>query len=157
MNRRRGFTLIEMLVTLSLIAILASVVVPLAQVTQQHNKEQELKQALRDIRSALDAYKLAADEGRIFKAADQTGYPPSLQVLVDGVPDLKDPRGRKLFFMRRVPPDPMTDDGHSPPESTWGKRAYASEAGDPKEGEDIYDVYSRSERTGLNGRPYREW
>lgn len=157
MKPARGFTLIEMLVTLSLIAILASVVVPLAQVSVQRSKEQDLKSALREIRAALDAYKQAADEGQVAKAADASGYPPDLSTLVRGVTDLKDPRGRKLYFLRRVPADPMADDGKQPPESTWGKRSYRSEPDDPREGEDVYDVYSLSTATGLNGRPYREW
>lgn len=153
----RGFTLIEMLVTLTLIAILASVVVPLAQVSMQRNQEQELKLALREIRTALDNYKQAADDGRIFKSADETGYPANLLVLVEGVPDLKDPRGRKLFFLRRIPRDPMNKDDALAADATWGKRSYHSEAKAPTEGEDVYDVYSLSTKSGINGIPYKEW
>jgi len=153
----RGFTLIEMLVTLTLIAILASVVVPLAQVSMQRNQEQELKLALREIRTALDNYKQAADDGRIFKSADDTGYPAQLALLVEGVPDLKDPRGRKLFFLRRIPRDPMNQDESLTADATWGKRAYRSEANAPAAGEDVYDVYSLSMKTGMNGIAYKEW
>ena len=153
----RGFTLIEMLVTLTLIAILASVVVPLAQVSMQRNQEQELKLALREIRTALDNYKQAADDGRIFKSADDTGYPAQLALLVEGVPDLKDPRGRKLFFLRRLPRDPMSQDESLTADATWGKRAYRSEANAPAAGEDVYDVYSLSTKTGMNGIAYKEW
>ena len=155
--RLRGFTLIEMLVTLSLIAILASVVLPIAQLNSQRSQEQDLKLALREIRSAIDAYKQAADQGRIYRSADTTGYPPNLQILVDGVADLKDPRGRKLFFLRRIPRDPLNKETHLLAEATWGKRAYRSEANAPAEGEDVYDVYSLSPKTGLNGITYKEW
>lgn len=153
----QGFTLIEMLVTLSLIAILASVVLPIAQLNNQRQQEQELKLALREIRSAIDAYKQAADQGRVYRSADTTGYPPNLAVLVDGVADLKDPRGRKLFFLRRIPRDPLNKDTHLAAEATWGKRAYRSEANAPAEGDDVYDVYSLSPKTGLNGLAYKEW
>lgn len=156
MMRARGFTLIEMLVTLSLIAILASVVAPLAQVSHQRSKEQELKQALREIRSALDDYKQAVAEGRVYQPADASGYPPDLATLAAGVPDIKDPRGHKLYFLRRIPADPMAD-AALPPAATWGLRSYRSEPDNPRPGEDVYDVYSLSDKTGLNGRPYREW
>lgn len=153
----RGFTLIELLVTLALIAILASVTVPLAQVSIQRNKEQDLRQALREIRNALDAYKQAGDEGRIFRAADASGYPASLQTLVAGVPDIKDPHGQKIFFLRRIPRDPMNEDEQTSADATWGKRSYRSEADNPRPGEDVYDVYSLSDKSGSNGTPYRSW
>lgn len=156
MKAVRGFTLIELMVTVSLVAILASVVVPLTQVSVQRGKEQELKLALREIRGAIDDYKKAVDEGRVFRAADVSGYPESLDVLVDGVPDMKDVKGRKVYFLRRIPRDPFSAVGKSAAE-TWGKRSYASEADAPREGEDVYDVFSLSTRKGLNGRPYREW
>lgn len=155
--RARGFTLIELMVTVAIMAILASVVVPLLQVSVQRNKEQELKLALRELRTALDAYKQAVDEGRIYRALDGTGYPPTLEVLVEGVPDLRDPKGRKIYFLRRIPRDPMSNDNEHDAATTWGKRAYRSEPDDPREGDDVYDVFSLSERKGLNGRPYREW
>lgn len=157
MSRVRGFTLIELMVSVVIMTVLASVVVPLAQVSVQRGKEQELKLALRQIRGALDAYKQAVDEGRVYRSLDTTGYPASLNVLVEGVPDLKDPRGRKIYFLRRIPRDPMEADEAVAAEVTWGKRSYRSEPDEPQEGEDVYDVYSLSERKGLNGRPYREW
>lgn len=155
--KARGFTLVELLVTLAILAALAGVVVPLAQVQVQRAKEQELRVALREIRSAIDAYKRAADEGRIRREAGSTGYPRELSLLVDGVDDQRDPKRRKLFFLRRLPRDPMTPDDGSAPEDSWGLRSYASEPAEPQPGDDVYDVYSTSPRVGLNGVPYRRW
>ncbi|WP_410209734.1 type II secretion system protein [Aquirhabdus sp.] len=155
--KSRGFTLIEMLVTVSLVAILASVIVPITQMSIQRVKEQELKRDLREIRSAIDAYKEAGDNGRIYRTADSTAYPESLQTLVNGVVDVKDPKGRKIYFMRRIPIDPMAESSTVSPELTWGLRAYRSEPDNPQAGDDVYDVHSLSGRLGLNGRPYKEW
>lgn len=159
MKRRglAGFTLIELIVTLALLAVLATMVVPLAQVQMQRHKEHELRLGLREIRTAIDAFKRASDEGRIAKRTGESGYPPTLQALVDGVVDQRDPKGRKLFFLRRVPRDPFADDTSASAEDSWGKRSYASEASEPEEGDDVYDVYSLSPATGLNGVPYRGW
>lgn len=157
MKSRRGFTLIEMMVTVAIVAILASVVVPMTQVSVQRSKEQELKLALREIRSGIDAYKQAVDAGHVYRSLDASGYPASLDVLVQGVPDLKDAKGRKMYFLRRIPRDPFNPDESLTADATWGKRSYRSEPDNPQEGDDIYDVYSLSERSGMNGRPYREW
>lgn len=155
--RSRGFTLIELLVTLGILAALSSVVVPVAQLQIQRNKEQQLRHALWDVRAAIDAYKQAGDEGRIRRDAGATGYPSSLEELVEGVEDQRDPKRRKLFFLRRVPRDPFASAEITTPAETWGKRSSSSEAADPQEGEDIYDVFSRSALTGLNGTPLSEW
>lgn len=157
MQCRRGFTLIEMMVTLAIISLLAMLVVPVAQLGVQRTKEQELRLALREIRNAIDAYKRASDEGRLPRDSNSNGYPASLQVLVDGVGDDKHPKRQKIRFLRRLPRDPMYPDSTADPAQTWGLRSYASEAGDPKEGSDVYDVYSLSPQTGLNSIPYKVW
>ena len=155
---RNGFTLVELLVTLAIIGVLASAVVPLAELVVKRSKEQDLRVALRQIRGALDDYKRAIDEGRITKKADESGYPPSLEVLVAGVEDAKNPEKAKIYFLRRLPRDPFFEsDTTVPPERTWGKRSYASPPDAPEEGKDVFDVYSLSEGKGLNGIPYREW
>lgn len=156
-SRPGGFTLIELLVTVFLISILASAALPLAELTVQRNKEHDLRRALRDIREALNAYKQASDEGRIARNLGQSGYPPTLETLVEGVADAKDPAGAKIYFMRRLPRDPFFLDKQAPAVQTWGKRSYASSAANPQEGADVYDVYSTSSKSGLNGIPYREW
>ena len=153
----QGFTLIELLVALAIMALLATLVVPVAQVVIQRRQEQELRRSLADIRSAIDAYKNAYDEGHIVKAPDASGYPKTLEQLVDGVPDQRTPKHSKLFFLRRLPRDPFNGDASLADGQTWGKRSYASEASEPQEGADVYDVYSLSEKTGLNDVPYRKW
>jgi len=155
--RRSGFTLIEMVITVALVAVLASIVVPMAQMTQQRTREQELRLALREIRTAIDAFKRAGDEGHIQRSGMTTGYPESLRTLIEGVPNQQDPKGGKLYFLRRIPRDPFAGDASMPVERTWGLRSYASEPGDPRPGDDVYDIYSLSDRVGLNGIPYKEW
>ncbi|MDY0964435.1 MULTISPECIES: type II secretion system protein [Massilia] len=154
---RTGFTLIELLVTLAILALLGTLVLPVAEVTVQRRDEQELRRALREIRAGLDAFKKAGDEGRISKAADANGYPERLELLVEGMPDLRSPKQAKIYFLRRLPRDPFNPDPELSDAATWGKRSYASEADEPKEGDDVYDVYSTSQRIGLNGIPYNKW
>jgi general secretion pathway protein G len=152
-----GFTLIELMITVAIVGILASVAVPLVTVTVQRSKEQELRAGLRQIRQAIDAYRQAVDEGKIAAAANESGYPRSLAVLVDGVENVKDPKKGKLYFLRRIPRDPMAGDAVLEPGESWGKRSYSSTADDPQAGEDVFDVYSLSKGMGLNAIPYREW
>jgi general secretion pathway protein G len=146
----KGFTLIELLITVAIVALLASVALPMAEVTVQRNKESDLRHALREIRTAIDAYKRAADDGVIERASDASGYPPTLATLVDGVADKRNPDGPKVYFLRRVPADPVSGE-------EWGLRSYASSATEPQPGKDVFDVYSKSADTGLNGIAYREW
>ena len=152
-----GFTLIELLVTLAILALLGTLVLPVAEVTVQRRDEQELRRALREIRAGLDAYKKAGDEGRVSKATDASGYPERLELLVEGVPDLRSPKQANIYFLRRLPRDPFNPDAELSDAATWGKRSYASEPDEPKEGDDVYDVYSTSQRIGLNGIPYNKW
>jgi general secretion pathway protein G len=146
----KGFTLIEMLIAAAIVALLATVALPLAEVTVQRNKEADLRRSLREVRGAIDAYKRAADEGRVEKKVDRSGYPPSLAVLVEGVKDAKSPKDERIFFLRRLPRDPLTG-------AQWGLRSYASSADSPQAGEDVFDVFTRSSSVGLNGVPYKEW
>lgn len=158
MIRRGGFTLIEMLIVVAILAILASAAFPLAQLNAQRNREQDLRLALRQIRGAIDDYKKAYDEGHMQKRVGASGYPRKLEELAKGVEDVSTPNKKLLYFLRRLPRDPMfTGDAAAPAEETWGLRSYASPPDEPKEGDDVYDVYSLSTKTGLNGVPYREW
>jgi general secretion pathway protein G len=154
---QRGFTLIELLVSLAILAMLGAMALPVAQVIEQRKQEQGLRHALREIRAGIDAYKKASDEGRVAKTATASGYPKTLELLVEGVPDLRSPKHAKIFFLRRVPRDPFNPDPQLSAAQSWGKRSYASEASDPREGDDVYDVYSSSSRVGLNDVPYRKW
>ena len=151
--------MIEVVIAAAIIALLASVVFPIAEMSVRRSKEQELRAALWQIRSALDTYKKAADEGHVLLQAGDSGYPSSLQVLVDGVEDAKssDASKSKLYFLRRIPKDPFNSELGIPPVLTWGIRSYDSSPDNPKEGKDVFDVYSRTSGSGLNGISYREW
>jgi len=156
-RQQGGFTLIEVLVTLAIIALLATMVMPLAELSVKRSHEQDLRRNLREIRTAIDAYKLAVDEGRIVKIIGASGYPKSLDVLVEGVEDVKSPNKARIYYLRRIPRDPFAGDVSLSASESWGKRSYASPQDDPKEGDDLFDVYSAQDGVGINGVPYREW
>jgi general secretion pathway protein G len=153
----RGFTLIEMLVTVAIVGLLAAITVPMADLVHQRGRERELRADLQELRTAIDAYKQAADEGRIKSTVQVSGYPPSLQVLVEGVDDAKSPQsGKKIYFLRRIPRDPFADPASDPAES-WGTRSYSSPPEAPEPGDDVFDVHSKSDAVGLSGVPVGQW
>jgi general secretion pathway protein G len=153
----KGFTLIELVIAVAIVAILASAALPLNELVVQRAKEQDLRRALREIRGGIDAYKQAFDEGRMVKKIGESGYPRRLEDLVEGIEDQKSPKRERIYFLRRLPRDPFSSDGLVSAAETWGKRSYASPPDDPREGEDVFDVFTLATGKGINGRPYREW
>jgi general secretion pathway protein G len=151
---QRGYTIIELLVVMTVLGILATAAMPLVELTAKRSKERELKQSVWEIRRAIDAYKQAYDEGRIAKVAGASGYPQSLSALAAGTSDLV--AGGPIYFLRRIPKDPFAKSDVSA-EQSWGIRSYQSSAEQPKPGADVFDIYSNSEALGFNGVPYRQW
>lgn len=151
----KGYTFVEMIVVVGIIGVLAAMLIPLAEMNVQRDKERELRVALHQIRRAIDEYHQAVLIGQIAVPAGASAYPRSLQVLVDGTPDARVP-GKVIYFLRKIPRDPFAD--HSlPAEATWQLRSYASPPDRPQPGLDVYDVVSRSAGMGMNGVPLREW
>jgi general secretion pathway protein G len=150
-RRERGVTYLELVAVATIVSILAAAVLPVGKVAVKRQRELELRRALREIRTAIDAHKQASDDGRIVKRTGESGYPKRLEDLVEGVDDEKNPKRERIYFLRRLPRDPLVEDGK------WGLRSYASPPDDPREGEDVFDVYTLAEGKGINGRPYREW
>lgn len=151
----RGFTFVELLVVCTLLLILASAVLPLARVTVQRQREAELHRALREMRTAIDKFKDAADMGQISMFDIKTGsegYPPDLETLVEGVSVVGDASGRKLKFLRRIPIDPMTNS------TDWGMRSYQDRSDSTSwGGQNVFDVYTKSKGTALDGTKYIDW
>jgi general secretion pathway protein G len=156
-RRVGGFSFVELLASMVILGLLASVAMPLAQTSVRREKEFQLRRALRDLRQGIDAYKAATADGRIVVAPDASGYPPDLDTLVSGVENAKDKNAGPLYFLRRIPRDPLYPEKTVPASATWGQRAYASPPQAPRKGDDVFDVYSLSEGTALDGSPYREW
>ncbi|OWQ87035.1 hypothetical protein CDN99_20095 [Roseateles aquatilis] len=156
-RRARGFTLIELLVCLAILGFLASLALPMAEMTVQREKERELKRALWEIRDALDAYRVARENGAVLGPSDRPPYPASLQELTREVADARaDRQGQTIRFLRRVPRDPFAE-GAQPAELSWGLRGYQSDADNPQPGPEVYDVHSKSTAVGLNGVPLKQW
>jgi len=152
-----GFSYIEMIFTVAILALLATAAVPYSELVVTRQKEQDLKRSLRDIRTAIDNYKKAVDDGHITKLVNESGYPHSLHELVEGVVDIKDPQKRKIYFLRRLAKDPMFPEQEVTASLTWGKRSYDSDYDSPQEGDDVFDIFSLSQQKGLNGVPYNQW
>jgi general secretion pathway protein G len=155
MRSARGYTFVELLVVTTIIIILASAVMPLARVTARRQREAELRRSLREMRTAIDKFKDAVDQGLIPSTEvtpGSEGYPETLQKLVDGVSAAGDASGRKLKFLRRIPIDPMTG------KTEWGMRAYQDKPDTTSwGGQNVFDVYSKSEGQALDGTKYRDW
>ena len=147
----RGFTLLEMVITATMLLILASAVIPMAKNGVRRQKELELRRSLREMRLAIDAYKLAVDQQKIkLPPPENNGYPESLEILVEGTPAMG--KTTKVYFLRRIPVDPFS----GKPE--WGLRAVTDEPETTSwGGSSVYDVYTKSQGKGMNGIPYRNW
>ena len=155
MKREQGFTFIELVIVTAILMILASTVMPMAQVTAQRQREVELRRTLREVRTAIDKFKDAVDQGQIPTTElepGNEGYPPDLETLVNGVSVANDASGRKLKFLRKIPIDPMTNT------TDWGKRAYQDKPDSQSwGGKNVYDIYTTYQGTALDGTKYRDW
>jgi general secretion pathway protein G len=150
-----GFTFLELVIVTAILMILASTVMPMAQVTAQRQREVELRRSLREMRTAIDKFKDAVDQGTIPTTElepGNEGYPPDLETLVNGVSVANDASGRKLKFLRKIPIDPMTNS------TEWGKRAYQDRPDSQSwGGKNVFDVYTTNEGTALDGTKYKDW
>ncbi len=156
-RKGKGVTFIELLIVLTILSLLASVVLPLGQISKKRAKEYELKSRLRTIRSAIDAYQKVYDEKRIMNVIGRSGYPETLLELVEGMEDVRDPEGKMIYFLRRLPRDPMNNNEFLAPEETWETRAYEGEPDDFSGGDDVFDIRSMSYDIALDGTEYKEW
>lgn len=154
----QGFTLIELLVVMAILGVLAAAVMPLGETLLKAQKERALRSALQEIRSAIDAYKKVSDQNASAGSVPTgSGYPPTLQALVDGQIDNRPlSSGKRIYFLRAIPRDPFAK-SQIPAEQTWKLRSYASSAARPEPGADVYDVHSISTETALDGSVYAQW
>jgi general secretion pathway protein G len=155
MQGARGFSMIELMAVLAILAVLVWASMPLAEVAHEREREHELQRGLWQIRDAIDAYKRLSDNSGLPQPPDRSGYPPTLAALMQGVPDPK-AGNRMVYFLRHIPRDPFAPP-ELPADQTWGLRSFQSSAASPAPGADVYDVYSRATGTGLNGVPFRAW
>jgi len=155
MRGQQGYTFIEVIVVTAILLILASAVMPLAQVTSQRQREAELHRSLRELRTAVDKFKDAVDTGQIAQSElepGNEGYPPDLETLVEGINAANDASGRKLKYLRRIPIDPMTNS------MDWGLRSYQDKPDSTSwGGKNVFDIYTKSTATALDGTKYRDW
>jgi general secretion pathway protein G len=148
-KNERGFTLLELIVAATILSILTLMALPLARVTIQREREKELRQALWEMRDAIDRYKDAVDRGAFQSKVDSGGYPPDLETLVKGV---EAQGGKKIRFLRSIPVDPMTKS------KEWGMRSMQDDPdSDSFGGQSVFDVYTKSTGTGLDGTKYKDW
>lgn len=154
-GRQLGFSLLELVVVLGILGALAAAVLPVMELNQQRQREAELRAALREIRAAIDEHAQAVREGVVAPGPSGSRYPENLDALVQGKPDLKQ-GGAIRYFLRRIPRDPFAPET-LPANQSWGLRSYQSSAEKPMPGVDVFDIYSLSDRVGLNGQPLSQW
>ena len=147
-SRQRGFTLVELIIAITIMSILAGAAIPVVRVRVRRDKERELRRDLWEMRDAIDRYKDAADRGAFQVKVGTDGYPPDLETLVNGV----DVQGKKVRFLRRIPVDPMTG------KTEWGMRSNQDEPDSSSwGGQNVFDIYSQSQGTAIDGTKYADW